>query len=91
MGSIEYDCLIAVEKHSVVEVPPYGARQYHAFKVPAFLDQVLYLITVRNPGDVLLDNRTFIQGLRHIVTCSANELDAAFKGCVVGFRSSEGG
>ncbi len=73
------------------QVPADCPRQHQPLKIAPLLDQPVDLIALRNPGYILLDDRSLIECRGHIVTGCSNQLDAARKGGVVWLGSGKGG
>jgi len=65
------------------------ARQDDSFQIAAFPDQIVDRITMTDPDDVLLNDRTVVQLLRDVVARGADELDAPVVRLVVGPRSNK--
>ena len=74
----------------MLEVPSHRPRKHHLFKVAALGYQVFESIAMRDAGDVLLDDRSFIEGLGDVVAGGADEFDASFVGGMIWFRSNKG-
>src|SRR5713226_3798283 len=55
-------------------MPLDGAGKHHPFEIAAFLNQVLYLVAMRDPSHVLLDNRTFVENVGDVMTGGADQL-----------------
>ena len=77
--SIEDNRLVSVEENAVCQVPPHSARQNDALEIAAFLDQVLQLIAVGYPNDILLDDRPLIQIIRDVMTRRSDKFYTVFE------------
>jgi putative transposase len=82
-GSVEDDRLVGRDKDAVVEVPADGSRQHHLFDVSTLRDQVVDLVAMRDPRDILLDDRALVEDVGHVVSRGADQLDPAVEGGVI--------
>jgi len=76
-------------QNAVLQMPAHGAGEHHALQVAALLDQIAYLVAVRHADYVLLDDRTIVQHLCHVVAGRSYQLDAPVIRRLVGARAAE--
>ena len=62
----------------------HGARQNLAFDIAADRDIILGRLRMGDAGNVLLDNRAFVEIGSNIMRRRADQLDAALIGCLYG-------
>ena len=86
LNLVEDDGFVAITKDPVLEVPADGAGQDDPLKIPAALNEVFFLIAMRDADNVLLDDRPFVQHIGHIVAGRADQLYTSFEGGAVGSR-----
>src|SRR5882762_1015375 len=86
---IENGCFFSVREDAKSEVQVHRAGQDDSFQIAAFADQIIDRITMTDPNDVLLNDRTVVQLLRDVVARSPNELDAPVVRLVVRTRSNK--
>src|SRR5262245_47431825 len=79
--SVEDDGLVAVQQDAVFDVPADGTRQDDAFDVAAEAAEVVGVVAVVDAADVLFDDRSRVEVLRHVMGGGADQLDAAVIGC----------
>jgi len=83
--------LRAVEQHAVVEMVAQRPRQHPPFDVAAFADEIVGRVAVADALDVLFDDRSLVEHLRHVMGRRADQLDAALEGLVIGLGALEAG
>ena len=76
---------------SVFAVPLNGTRQYCPFDIGTALAAFFGVLPVRDSGDVLLDDRAFVEVGGRVVRCSADQLDSARLGLRVRICTDECG
>jgi hypothetical protein len=89
LGSVEDDRLIAITKDPVLQVPADRPCQDNPLKIPAPLNQILFLIAMRDTDNILLNDRPFVQHIGHVVACRADQLYTSFERGPIGSRSTE--
>src|SRR3954471_14360559 len=85
----EHHGLAAVEDHTVLQMIAYRPRQHAAFDVAALAHEIFRRIAMADALDVLIDDRTLIECAGDVMGGSADQLDAALMGLVVGTRALE--
>lgn len=80
----ENDCLVSVQDGPTLHMIPDGTGQNTAFNIPAFADQIVRIVCVRNPFHVLLDDRAFIEIACHIMGCGPDQFDPSAERLMVG-------
>src|SRR5256885_7067463 len=85
----EYHRLPSVDQDPVLDVPAYGAREDHTLHVAAFAHHVFERVSVGDAGDVLLDDRPFVQHLGHVMAGGADQLHPALERAMIWLRSDE--
>jgi hypothetical protein len=60
-----------------------------SFDVPAFPNEIFRVISVRDPFNILFDNRPFIEFGRHVMGCCAYQFDTPLVGLMIGSRALE--
>src|SRR6201994_2006304 len=75
---------VVVEQHPVLRVPGHRPGQDLRLDVPAGLGEALRGERVVHPDHVLLDDRSLVQVRGHVVGGSADQLDPARMGLMVG-------
>ena len=60
-SSVEYDGLVAVAEDAAVEMPANGAGEDDALEIASACDQIVYLVTVRDAGYILLDDGAVVK------------------------------
>src|SRR2546428_7469873 len=88
--SIKNDGLVVIRQYSMHQVQAHGPCQNELFQIAAFADEVLHGITMADPDDFLFDDRTIVQFRSHVMTGSADQLNAAPVGLVVRLGAHEG-
>ena len=58
-------------------MPFHRAGKHYPLQVASACDEVLYLVTMRDARNVLLDDWAVVQHLCHVVAGCADKLDAA--------------
>ncbi len=71
-------------------MPPDRPGQDRLFQILSLSNQVLQIIPVGDPGDVLLDDRPLIELLRHVMGGGPDHLHPAREGLLVGLSPDEG-
>lgn len=87
--SVEYDCLIPVNEHPILNVPPHGPGQHDFLEIATFAYEILDAVAMGAANNVLLDDGALIEFVRHVVGGDANNLHAPFMGLVIGFAANE--
>ena len=90
-AALKDDRRAPVDEHPVLAVPRHGAREDGALDVGAPRAQGGRGVAVRDPDDVLLDDRPLVEVLGRVVRRRPDDLDAAPPGLLVGRRAGEGG
>src|SRR5262245_54930721 len=72
-----------VEQNAMLGVPLNGSGEGEAFDVTPDRGQLLRLVTMVDPGNLLFDDRAFVERRGHIMSRCADELHAAKVGLVV--------
>ena len=90
-SSAEDDRPFAPSEDAVLEVGGYGAGEDDLFDVLAEADQLFHRLAVADAGDILLDDRAFVELFGDVVGGGADDLDATRVGGVVGLGAGEGG
>ena len=80
-----------VDEHAVFEVPAHGLGEHGFFKIAAFTDQIVDVVPVRHPGDVLLDDRTIVEDRRRIVRGRPDQFHAARRRLMIGLAAGKRG
>jgi hypothetical protein len=75
--SAKDDGAIAVQQDPVLDVPFHRTRQHRTLHVAPRSSAIVYAHGVIDAGDVLFDDRPFIEILSDIVRRRANQFDAA--------------
>src|SRR5437868_2717713 len=86
---VEYHGLVTVDQDPAFEVPVDGLGEDSFLQVAALANQVLDTVAVRHAGDVLVDDRTFIQIARRVVRRGADEFHAALVGLMIRTSASK--
>src|SRR5437764_7586631 len=89
--NLEDDGGVAGDQHPVLAVPCDGAGQHHALDVGSLADHVLQPVPVGHPDQVLLDDRSLVEVLGHVVRGRADELDPPLPGALVRSGTGERG
>src|SRR5919106_5672729 len=82
---------IAVEEDAVLDVPAHGAGEGHALHVAPDARELGDAMGVVDAGDLLLDDRPFVEVLGDVVGGGTDELHTAGVGLRVGAGTLEGG
>jgi hypothetical protein len=80
----EYHGLVAIGENPVMDMGVYCPCQNLAFDVSAERNEIICRLCVGDPGDVLFDDRAFIQIFGNIMGGRPNELHAPLEGLLVG-------
>ena len=80
---------IAMEQHPTLDVPAHRAGQCHAFDVTTHPGQLGDAVRVVDAGDLLLDDRSLVELLGHVVGGGADQLHAPLVGLPVRPRALE--
>ena len=59
------------------------------FNIFTHANQLILVVAVVNPHDSLINNRTFVQILRDIMTGRTNQFHSSFKRLLVGVRTNK--
>src|SRR5271157_822848 len=80
----EHHGLVAVDEHSVFDVPGDGAGKYDLLQIAPLADQVFHLVAVGNPDHILLDDGAVVEHFGNVMTGGADDLHSTLKGLMVG-------
>lgn len=87
--STENDGAVRVDERAPVEMEPDSAAENTLLERPAFPDEILDRVTVRNRGHPLGDDRPLVEVLGHIMTRRPDKFDTATVGGMVGAGAGE--
>ena len=73
----------------MLDVPPYCTGQHDLLEVSTFLYQISHLVAMGDADDVLLDDRTVVQGGSHVVAGGPNELHPTLESAMLGTSTTE--
>ena len=82
---------MTADEHTVFAVPFDSARQDLAFGVSPLRGQVVSRQTVVNAGNILLNDRAFVQVRSHVMRSGTNQFDASVMRLKVRFCAFEAG
>ena len=74
VNDLEDNGLVTAGDDAVLAVPAHGPRQHRTLDVGAEAHQILNVVAVIHPHDVLLDNRSLVEILGYIVGGRAESL-----------------
>jgi hypothetical protein len=85
----EHDSLVLVYQDAIFQMPTHCTREHYLLKVTAFVQHILNSIAMGDAHYVLLDDRSFIQAGGYIMAGGSDQLYAACKSLMIGFRTDE--
>src|SRR5208283_1053110 len=77
LASLEDDGLVPVHEYAVIDMQAHCAREHDLLEITAFSDEVVDGLPVRYAGDVLFDDRTFVQLCSRVMGGRPDELHSA--------------
>src|SRR5690242_9309205 len=86
----KHNSLVVVSQHAILRVQTHSFGQHAPLDIAPFTHQVAGSIAVVAMDDILRDDRAFVESVGDIVSCSADELDAALKRLLIGIGTNEG-
>ncbi|SUS06260.1 exported hypothetical protein [uncultured Defluviicoccus sp.] len=87
--SAQDDGFLTVDEDPALDMPLDGSRQDDVLDIPAHHHQALGAMAVTDTLDRLLDNRSLVEVLSHIMSGGADNLDTALVGLLVRLRTLE--
>jgi len=89
-GLVEHHRAVAVHQHPPLQVVTQAAGQHAALHIAPKPHQIVLAAAVIHPHHVLLDDGTLVQVGGDVMTGSADQLDPAVVGLLVGIGADEG-
>ena len=89
MKQLEDDRAVLVDENPIVEVTVERSGEHDPLQVTPDPHEILDRVTVADPGHVLVDDRTGVELLGHVVGSRPDQLDAPLVGAAVRIGAGE--